>query len=339
MSKLFSKFKVKNLEIKNRIVMPPMCMYSSDNNGSVKPWHYVHYVTRAIGGVGLIIVEATAVEGRGRISDRDLGIWDDSHIDGLKSIVDEVKKHGAKIGIQLGHAGRKCEVHSEQIIAPSAIAFNDKYKTPKEMSKEDIVNVIRLFKDAALRAEKAGFDVIEIHGAHGYLINEFMSPLSNKREDEYGGNIENRARFLKEITKAVREVWPKEKPLILRVSAEDFVEEGNHDIDTAKIINLVKDEGIDIINVSSGAVVSAHINVYPGYQVKYAETIKRECSIPVMAGGLITTASMVEEILQNDRADLVYIGRELLRNPYWVLHAASELGEDYSWPSQYDRAR
>lgn len=338
MSRLFSTFKVKDLELKNRVVMPPMCMYSSDKEGKVNSWHFVHYATRAIGGVGLIILEATGVEKRGRITDKDLGIWEDSQIEGLKSIVEEVKKHGAKVGIQLGHAGRKCEIDYEEIIAPSAIAYSDRYKTPKEMTKEDIKTVIDAFKQAAFRAYKAGFDIIEIHAAHGYLINEFLSPLSNKRNDEYGGSLENRARFLKETVKAVREVWPKEKPMIVRVSAEDYVEDGNHDTDIAAIINLVKDEGIDIINVSSGAVVSAHINAYPGYQVKFAETIKKESNIAVIAGGLITTASMVEEILQNGRADLVFLGRELLRNPYWTIQAAKELGEDYKGPVQYERA-
>lgn len=340
MSKLFTQIKIKDMELKNRIVMPPMCMYSADDEGNPNSWHFVHYATRAVGGVGLIILEATAVESRGRITDKDLGIWSDSHVDGLKKIVDEVKRHGTKIGIQLGHAGRKCEAVSENIIAPSAIAYSENYRVPTEMTKEDIKAVIDAFKNGAERAESAGFDVIEIHGAHGYLINEFLSPLSNKRNDEYGGGLENRARLLLEIVKAIREVWPKEKPIILRVSAEDYVTEGNHDIDLANIINLVKNEGIDLINVSSGAVVPARIKTYPGYQVKFAETIKRETNLPVIAGGLITEAEMSEEILQNDRADLVFIGRELLRNPYWPLQAAEKLGDSgLSWPVQYERSK
>ena len=207
------------------------------------------------------------------------------------------------------------------------------------MTKEDINSVIINFKEAALRVQKAGFDVIEIHAAHGYLLNQFLSPLSNKRNDEYGGNIENRARILKEVIEAVREVWPIEKPLIVRISAEDYVEEGNHDVDLANIINIVKSDKVDIINVSSGAVVSTKINVYPGYQIKYAETIKSNTGLCVMAGGLITEASMAEEIVQNNRADLVFIGRELLRNPNWPLMAAKQLGYEVSWPFQYARSK
>jgi NADPH2 dehydrogenase len=338
-SKLFSNFKVKNIEFKNRVVMAPMCMYSSEDDGKAKEWHYIHYSSRAVGGTGLIIQEATAVESRGRISDRDLGIWEDSQIEGLKNIVNGCKKYGAVMGIQLAHAGRKCEVEKETIIAPSPIAFNEKYNTPKEMNKEDIKAVVQAFKNAARRAHEAGYDIIEIHGAHGYLINEFLSPLSNKREDEYGGSLENRARFLKEILASVREVWSKEKAIILRVSAEDYAEGGNHPEDLAEIINIVKAEGLDLIHVSSGAVVPASINVYPGYQVKFAEIIREKTLLPVIAGGLITTAVMAEEIIQNNRADLVFLGRELLRNPYWPLYAANELEDDIAWPDQYLRGK
>ncbi|NLM45081.1 MAG: NADPH dehydrogenase NamA [Clostridiales bacterium] len=339
MSKLFSGFKIKDMEIRNRIVMPPMCMYSSDNSGKANSWHFIHYTTRAIGGVGLIIIEATAVEPRGRLSDNDLGLWDDSHIEGLSKIVEEVKKYGAKIGIQINHAGRKCAANEEVIIAPSAIAFDESYKTPVEMTKDDIRNTVNLFRNAALRAYKAGFDMIEIHGAHGYLINQFLSPLSNKRTDEYGGSIENRARFLKEVIRAVREVWPEEKPLGVRVSAEDYAEGGNHDTDLAEIINMVKSEGIDLVNVSSGAVVPVNMKVYPGYQVKFAETIKKATRLPVIAGGLITEAVMAEEIIQNERADMVYMGRELLRNPYFPLNAARKVRDEIAWPKQYERAK
>jgi len=339
MSKLFSGLKIKDMEIRNRIVMPPMCMYSSDNEGKAYSWHFIHYATRAIGGVGLIIVEATAVEPRGRLSDNDLGLWDDLHIEGLSKIVEEVKKYGAKIGIQINHAGRKCAANQEVIIAPSAIAFDESYKTPVEMTKDDIKNTVKLFRNAALRAYKAGFDMIEIHGAHGYLINQFLSPLSNKRTDEYGGSIENRARFLKEIIHAVREVWPAEKPLGVRVSAEDYAEGGNHDTDLAEIINMVKSEGVDMVNVSSGAVVPVKMKVYPGYQIKFAETVKKITGLPVIAGGLITEAVMAEEILQNERADMVYMGRELLRNPYFPLNAAKEVRDEIIWPKQYERAK
>lgn len=339
MAKLFESIKIKDMELKNRIVMPPMCMYSTDDNGHANDWHYIHYATRAIGGTGLIIVEATAVEKRGRISNRDLGIWDDSHVEGLSKIVGLSKKYGAKIAIQLAHAGRKCEVETENIIAPSPIAYNEKYKTPIEMTKEDIKTVIKAFKEGARRALSAGFDAIEIHAAHGYLINEFLSPLSNKRNDEYGGSLENRTRFLKEIIREVRKVWPENKPLIVRVSAEDYVEGGNHPEDLAEMINLVKEEGVDLIDVSSGAVVPAPIKAYPGYQVKFAEVIKDKTGLPVIAGGLISEPEMAEEIIANNRADLVFLGRELLRNPYWPLQAAKKLRHNIDWPVQYERSR
>lgn len=339
MSILFSSFTLKNLEIKNRIVMAPMCQYSADEDGNVDNWHIIHYASRAIGGVGLIIIEATAVEPRGRISANDLGIWKDEHIDGLKRIVKECKKYGAKVGIQLAHAGRKCSVASENIVAPSAIPFSEDYKTPIELTQDEIQNIIESFKMGARRSLEAGFDIIEIHGAHGYLINEFLSPLSNHRTDKYGGSLENRARFLKEILQSVREVWPKKLPIILRVSAEDYVTNGNHSEDLANIINLLKEYEVDIVNVSSGAVVPAEIKAYPGYQVPFAEVIKKETGLPTIAGGLITNPLMAEEILRNNRSDLVFLGRELLRNPYWPLHAAKEVRDDIKWPMQYERSK
>lgn len=339
MAKLFTRFQIKNMDLKNRIVMPPMCMYSADDDGNPGDWHFTHYTARAVGGAGLIIFEATGVESRGRISDRDLGLWKDEQIEGLKRIVEACKKHGAKVGVQLGHAGRKSEALSEACIAPSSIAFSDKYRVPVEMTKDDIKKVKSAFREASRRANKAGFDVIEIHGAHGYLVSEFLSPLTNKRTDEYGGSEENRARFLKEILQEVKTVWPEEKPIIVRVSAEDYSEGGNRDSVVASILKTVKNEGIDLVDVSSGGVVHASLNAYPGYQVKYAETIKRETGLPVITGGLITSPLMAEEILQNDRADLVFLGRELLRNPYWPLHAAKELKENIEWPVQYERAK
>lgn len=339
MSRLFSNYIIKDLELKNRIVMAPMCMYTADDDGKAKEWHQLHYETRAVGGVGLIIQEATAVESRGRITSNDLGIWNDSQIEGLKKIADACKKHGAKMGIQLGHAGRKCESENERIIAPSPIAFSNEYRVPNEITKNEINEVIQSFRNAAERCVAIGYDVIEIHGAHGYLINEFLSPLTNKRTDEYGGSKENRARFLKEVLQAVRKAWPIEKPLILRVSAEDYVDEGNHPEDLAELINLVKDEGVDLINVSSGGVVSVAPNAFQGYQVKFAETINEKTKLPVIAGGLIIEPHMAEEILQNRRADLVFFGRALLRNPYWPLYADQELSNIAIWPKQYERAR
>lgn len=339
MSRLFSNYIIKDLELKNRIVMAPMCMYSADEDGKAKEWHYLHYASRAVGGVGLIIQEATAVEGRGRISANDLGIWDDSQIEGLKNIVNTCKRYGAKMGIQLGHAGRKCEAKNERIIAPSPIAFNEEYRVPNEITKKEINEVVQSFKNAAKRCLEIGYDVIEIHGAHGYLINEFLSPLTNNRTDEYGGSKENRARFLREVLHEVREVWPHEKTLILRVSAEDYSESGNHPEDLADLINLVKDEGVDMVDVSSGGVISVAPNAFQGYQVKFAEIIKEKTNLPVIAGGLIIEPHMAEEILQNRRADLVFFGRALLRNPYWPLNADSELSNIAIWPKQYERAR
>lgn len=339
MSKLFSSFTLKNMELKNRIVMAPMCQYSADEEGHVDNWHIIHYASRAIGGVGLIIIEATAVEPRGRISGNDLGIWKDEHVNGLKKIVEECKKHGAKVGIQLAHAGRKCSILSEDIVSASAISFSEDYKTPIELTKEEIQNIIESFKTGAKRSLEAGFDIIEIHGAHGYLINQFLSPLSNHRTDEYGGNLENRARFLKEVLQSVREEWPHELPIILRVSAEDYVAEGNHPEDLANIINLLRQYEVDLINVSSGAVVPAEIKAYPGYQVSFSEVIRKETDLPTIAGGLITSPLMAEEVLRNNRADLIFLGRELLRNPYWPLHAAKEVHDDISWPVQYERSK
>ncbi|MBU5437342.1 NADPH dehydrogenase NamA [Tissierella sp. MSJ-40] len=334
--KTFKEYKIKGLNLKNRIVMPPMCMYSSDSEGMVKDFHINHYVSRAMGGVGLIILEATAVIPNGRISSKDLGIWKDNHISGLKSIVDGCKEYGAKMAIQLAHSGRKCEADEKYIVAPSPIQFNNEYKVPKELTKEEIKDIVLDFKNAAIRADKAGFDSIEIHGAHGYLIHEFLSPLSNKRIDEYGGSIENRVRFLKEILSSVKEVWPKDKPILLRISADDYKEGGINIHEMVKIINLVK-EDIDIVHVSSGGLENVRIETYPGYQVKYSETIKEECNIPTIAVGLINEYDQVEEILSNNRADLVALGRELLRNPYWVLKSAYENNFDIEYPKQYER--
>jgi NADPH2 dehydrogenase len=337
--KIFEKIEIKNLKLKNRIVMPPMCMYTAEEDGFVTPWHVNHYTTRAVGGVGLIMVEATAVEPSGRISANDLGIWSEDHIEGLKKIVDSVHQNGGKIGIQLAHAGRKSDSLKDEIYGPSPIRFNDDYRLPKEMTVEDIKRVKNNFKEAAARAEKAGFDLIEIHGAHGYLINEFISPLTNKREDEYGGSLENRSRFLKEILEEVVQVWPKEKPITLRVSSLEYSEKGNTSEDIADIINHVKESGVDIVNVSSGGVIYTKINPYPGYQIEPARIIKEKTNLPVMAGGLVTDWQLAEEIIKNKRGDMVYMGRKLLRDPYFVINASHQLGIDYPWPKQYERAR
>jgi len=333
--KLFSPYTIKGVTLKNRIVMSPMCMYSSHNeDGHLQNWHRIHYTTRAVGQVGLIIVEATSVTKQGRISPQDLGIWSDDHIEGFKVLNSLIKEHGAKTGIQLAHAGRKALLEGE-ILAPSAIAFNEKSKTPKEMTVADIVETVEAFKKGAERAAQAGFDVIEIHGAHGYLVNEFLSPLSNKRTDEYGGSAENRYRFLREVIEAVKTVW--NGPLFVRVSANDYHEEGLTPEDYVPISQWMKEQGVDLIDVSSGAVVPAHINVYPGYQVKYAETIKHGAGIDTGSVGLITSPIQAEEILQNDRTDLVFLARELLRDPYWPRTAAKALGVTIEGPKQYER--
>ncbi|MBP3041463.1 NADPH dehydrogenase NamA [Bacillaceae bacterium Marseille-Q3522] len=331
---LFSPYTLKDVTFKNRIIMAPMCMYSSDNSGKVKNFHLVHYASRAIGQVGLVILEATAVTPQGRISEKDLGIWDDAHIEGLQQLTTEIKKYGAKTGIQLAHAGRKADVEGD-IIAPSAIPFNEKMKTPQEMSAADIEATIQAFKNGAERAKKAGFDVIELHAAHGYLLNEFLSPLTNQRTDSYGGSAENRYRLLKEVIEAVKTVW--DGPLFVRISASDYHEAGLHIDDYVQIGRWLKEQGADFIDVSSGAVVPASIHVYPGYQVPFAEKIKQEVQIPTGAVGLITTGIQAEEILQNKRADMILLARVLLRDPYWPRTAAKELGTSIEAPTQYNR--
>ncbi|WP_139489334.1 NADPH dehydrogenase NamA [Brevibacillus dissolubilis] len=335
MSKLFEPVKINGMTLKNRVVMAPMCMYSADKQGRVNDWHKVHYATRAVGGVGLIIVEATAVEAHGRISDHDLGIWDDEHVAGLSEVVKLVKPHGTQIGIQLAHAGRKSEAEGTPV-APSPIAFSDRYRVPKELSRDEIHGVVRSFAKAAERAKQAGFDCIEIHAAHGYLINQFLSPLANQRTDEYGGGHENRFRLLKEVVLAVKEVW--DGPLFVRVSAEEYADGGNHIEAYVFFSALLKELGVDLIHVSSGAVVPYPITDYPGYQVPLAEKIRYGADIPTAAVGKITTPEQAEEILQNRRADLISLARVLLRDPYWALHAQIALENNKeSVPVQYQR--
>lgn len=335
MVKLFEPLTIKGLELKNRIVMAPMCMYESDQeDGHITDWHRVHYPSRAVGGVGLIIIEATAVQPRGRISSRDLGIWEDGQVEGLADIVRLMKRNGAKTGIQLAHAGRKAALE-ESIHAPSALAFSDRYQEPVEMTKEDIAETLEAFKTGAVRAKAAGFDVIEVHAAHGYLINQFLSPLTNKREDEYGGSAENRYRFLREVLDAINSVW--DGPLFVRISANDYTVGGMTPDAYVEMTKWMKAQGVDLIDVSSGAVVPAQISVFPGYQVSFSETIKHETPIATGAVGLITEPLHAEEILQNDRADLVFLARELLRDPYWPRRAAKALGAGITPPVPYER--
>lgn len=334
--KSLTKYKIGNLELKNRMVMAPMCMYSADESGEVKEFHRVHYGSRALGGIGLILMEATAVIPNGRISSGDLGIWSDSHIEGLKSVVEFIHTTDTKIGIQIAHAGRKSDSNDEYIVAPSAIKHSDEYKEPRKLNMKDIKSLVKAFTDAAHRANQAGFDTIEIHAAHGYLIHQFLSPITNKRDDEYGGSVENRTRFLKEILISVREVWPKEKPILLRVSADDYKDEGIDKEEMIKIINEVK-EYIDIVHVSTGGLVDVKFPVYPGYQVVHSDTIKHKCNIPTIAVGLIDTYEQIEEILGNERADLVSMGRALLRDPHFVMNMAHKNDLELEYTSQYKR--
>ncbi|AFJ62585.1 MULTISPECIES: NADPH dehydrogenase NamA [Bacillus] len=334
--KLFTPWTVKDVTIKNRIVMAPMCMYSShEKDGKLQPFHMAHYISRAIGQVGLIIVEATAVNPQGRISDQDLGIWSDDHIEGFAKLTEQVKAQGSRIGIQLAHAGRKAELEGD-IYAPSAIPFDEQSKTPAEMTTEQIKETIQEFKQAAARAKEAGFDIIELHAAHGYLMHEFLSPLSNHRTDEYGGSHENRYRFLGETIEAVKEVW--DGPLFVRISASDYTDKGLDIADHIGFAKWMKEQGVDLIDCSSGALVQADINVFPGYQVSFAEKIREQAEIATGAVGLITTGTMAEEILQNNRADLIFVARELLRDPHFARSAAKQLNTEIPSPVQYDRA-
>jgi len=336
MSKLFESITIGGQTIRNRIVLPPMCMYTADADGHATDFHVMHYGARAIGGVGLIIVEATGVESCGRISNNCLGAYEDAHIAGLARIADTIKAYGAVAAIQLGHAGRKCMADVPEVFAPSAIAFDEKDKMPKEMTIEGIDRAVTAFGDAAARVGKAGFDMIEIHAAHGYLISTFMSSLSNKRNDEYGGSHENRVRLLGRVIDAVKANFSG--AICVRVSARDFAEGGNTPEDVAIMLNIVKDKGIDIVDVSAGGLSPVMPKVYPGYQVKFAEIIKEGTGIPVMAGGLLTSPSHMEEIVANGRADMVFVGRELLRNPNFVIDAAKKLGVEIELPKQYARA-
>lgn len=336
--KTFESFKVKNLELKNRIVMAPMCMYSSDDSGMALDFHRVHYGSRAVGGAGLIIQEATAVTPQGRISEQDLGIWEDAQVDGLASIVQHIHSGGSFAGIQLAHAGRKSEVENQQPAAPSALFFNEEYPVPHELTVAEIHEIVNAFGLAGARAAKAGYDVIEIHGAHGYLIHSFLSPLSNQRTDQYGGSFANRLRFLQEVIAQIRLHWPAERVLALRLSASDFLENGLDINETIRIVDQVKSD-IDLVHLSSGGLLSAPMRPYPGYQVGFAEAVRSACKVPTIAVGLITSLAQTEEILGNGRADLVALGRELLRNPYWpIRHSTANPPAGSPIPSQYERA-
>ncbi|RYF21596.1 MAG: NADPH dehydrogenase NamA [Flavobacteriales bacterium] len=353
MSLLFSPIKIKNLELKNRIVVSPMCEYSSVD-GFANNWHLVHLGSRAVGGAGLIITEATAVSPEGRISIVDLGIWKDEHKEKLIEIVNFIHDNGSVAGVQLAHAGRKAsfdipwespaQVSKENggwdTVAPSAIQFNPKDKMPIALDKAGIEKVKADFKAAAKRALEVGFKVIEVHAAHGYLLHQFLSPLSNQRTDEYGGSFENRIRLLLEVIATVQEVWPEENPLFVRVSATDWVEGGWDEVETVELAQILKNNGVDVIDTSTGGLAKEQqIPVGPNYQVKFATQIKQQTGITTGAVGLITEAEQAEGILQSGQADLIFLARELLRNPYFPLHAAKQLKADVKWPVQYERAK
>ncbi len=352
MALLFQPLQIKSIELKNRIVVSPMCQYSSED-GFANDWHLVHLGSRAVGGAALVFTEATAVSPEGRITPSDLGIWKDEHIEFLKRIVTFIESQNSIAGIQLAHAGRKAshdipwkgsavltaEEGAWQTFAPSAVPYKESDPLPKEMSKDDIKKVINDFSDAAKRSMIAGFKIIEIHAAHGYLLNEFMSPLSNERRDEYGGSFENRIRLLLEIVDATRKVFTEEHPLFVRISATDWVEGGWTEDDSVKLTAILKDKSVDVIDCSTGGNISSqNITVTPLYQVPFAEKIKKETGILTGAVGMITTSQQAEEILAKQQADLILQARQFLRDPYFPLHAARELNVDVPWPEQYERA-
>ncbi|SEN40594.1 NADPH2 dehydrogenase [Amphibacillus marinus] len=334
--KLFEPITFKSVTLPNRIVMAPMCMFSVEQeDGQVTPFHITHYETRAVGQVGLVMLEATAILPEGRIKTTDLGIWHDTHINGLKTINARIHAHQVKSAIQLAHAGRKARTGSA-CYAPSQLAASDSEPTPVEMTIADIQKVIDAFKEGAIRAKAADFDIIELHAAHGYLINQFLSPLANKRIDHYGGSRENRYRFLKEIIAAVKTVW--QGPIFVRISADEYDAEGNSMDDFIYFSTEMKQQGIDLIDVSTGGIAQhAKIDVFPGYQTKHAEIIKHQANIATGAVGLITEGIQAEEILKNERADLIFIGRALLKNPYWAKEAADQLEYELTAPQQYIR--
>jgi 2,4-dienoyl-CoA reductase-like NADH-dependent reductase (Old Yellow Enzyme family) len=352
MAHIFDPLSIRGITFPNRMVVSPMCEYSSED-GFANEWHLVHLGSRAVGGAGLIFTEATAVSPEGRISPEDLGIWKDAHVEFLARIVRFLKSQGAVPGMQLAHAGRKGSTYkpgggSGAIspkdggwvpVAPSAAAFSENYPMPRALSKEEIGGVVEAFALAAGRALEAGFRVLEIHAAHGYLIHEFLSPLSNLRTDEYGGSFENRTRLAREIVTAIRKRMPEQLPLFIRISATDW-KEGGWDVDqSVELAKQLAPLGVDLVDCSSaGLAQDQKIILGPGFQVPFSERIRREAGVMTGTVGLIETKEQVAEILANNKADLVFMAREFLRDPYWPLHAASELKQSVSWPVQYLRA-
>ncbi len=353
MAHLFEPLTIRGVTCSNRVFVSPMCQYSS-TDGFATDWHFVHLGSRAVGGAGLVCVEATAVTAEGRISPQDLGIWKDDHVEMLARITRFVHEQGSIAGIQLAHAGRKSSTYRPwsghgvvgeaeggwtDVIAPSAVAFADDYPQPREMSKQDIAAIIDRFASAAARAHAAGFRVVEVHAAHGYLLHEFLSPLSNQRRDEYGGSFDNRTRLVREVVTAVRRVWPDSLPLFTRISATDWTE-GGWDIEqSVELARQLKPLCVDLIDCSSGGnVATAKIPVGPGYQAPFAERIRRDAGVLTGAVGMITSAAQAEHIVGSGQADAVLMARELLRDPYFPMRAAQALAQEITWPAQYLRA-
>ena len=350
---LFIPLEIGNITLPNRIVVSPMCQYSCED-GFANDWHLVHLGSRAVGGAALVITEATAVRPEGRISPQDLGLWKDEHIAPLKRIVDFLHSQGTFAGIQLAHAGRKASMCSpwqgeriatveeggwKDVVAPSAIPFSTKYAQPRALQEAEIKGLVKDFALAARRALLAGFDVIEIHAAHGYLLHEFLSPLSNQRTDQYGGSLENRMRFLTQVVDIVREEWPHEKPLFVRISATDWADGGWNVQSSIALASHLRLRKVDLLDVSSGGLVpGVKIPVGPGYQTHFSEQIRRHTGILTGSVGMITEPAQADHILRTGQADLVLMAREFLRDPYWALHAADDLGQKIGWPVQYLRA-
>ncbi|MET8271999.1 NADH:flavin oxidoreductase/NADH oxidase [Streptomyces sp. NPDC005134] len=364
MSVLFEPCTLRSLVIPNRVWMAPMCQYSADavgpNAGVATDWHFAHLAARAAGGTGLILTEATAVSPEGRISPADLGIWNDTQVAALRRITSFIKGQGSIAGIQLAHAGRKASTaapwlgggpvgpdeHGWQPVAPSPLPFDEGHPVPHELTVDEIHGVVDQFREAARRALDAGFEVAEVHGAHGYLVGQFLSPHSNRRTDEYGGSFDNRVRFALQVVDAVREVWPEDLPVFFRISATDWLTENDEDDregwtvdETVRLAKELQAHGVDLLDVSSGGnAPNARITTGPGYQVPFAARVREETSLPVAAVGLITEPQQAETIVADGQADAVLLGRELLRSPAWAQHAARELGGEVHRPAQYLRA-
>ena len=352
MTHLFAPLKLRDIVLPNRIGIPPMCQYSA-HNGVAADWHFVHYGSRAVGGAALMIIEATGVAPEGRISPGDLGIWDDTHIEPLSRIARFSREQGCVAAVQLAHAGRKGSIglgwqaqrtlnETEggwTVVAPSPVSFGEGYAIPTELDEAGIRQVIAQFTAGARRAREAGFQTIEIHAAHGYLLHQFLSPLSNRRTDSYGGSFDNRTRLVREVVAAVRSEWPERLPLLIRLSATDWVEGGWNADETVELCRTLKGLGIDLVDVSTAGLVStAVIPAGPGFQTEFAARVRHEADIPTAAVGMITSPAQADHIIRSGQADMVLIGREILRNPYWPLGAAQTLVQTTSWPKQYLRA-